>query len=71
MQAALEVTQEVSQLTKDAMNQHGELDSVISTGRSLVTRLERRDTTDRLLIGFASAVFMLIVAYIWKTRLWG
>lgn len=71
MQAALEVTQEVSHLAKDAINQHGELDSVIGAGRSLITRLERRDTTDRILIGFATAVFFLIVAYIWKSRMWG
>lgn len=71
MQAALETTQDVSQLANDAIDKHGDLDSAISTGRSLVTRLERRDTTDRILIWFATAVFMLIVAYIWKSRLWG
>ncbi len=68
MQAALEVTQEVSQLANDAIGHHGELAAGIQTGRSLITRLERRDMTDRLLIGFATAVFFLIVAYIWKTR---
>lgn len=71
MQAALEVTQDVSQLSKDAINQHGELGSAIGIGRSLATRLERRDTTDRILISFATAVFFLIVAYIWKSRIWG
>ena len=71
MQAALQVTQEVSQLTHDAITQHGELGSGIQTGRSLVTRLERRDTTDRLLIIAATSVFFLIVAYVWKTRILG
>ena len=44
---------------------------LLDSGRTLITRIERRDTTDRILIGFAAAVFVLIVAYIWKTRVLG
>ena len=44
---------------------------MVCSGRTLITRIERRDTTDRILIGFAATVFVLIVAYIWKTRMLG
>lgn len=71
MLAALEVTQDVSQLARDAIVQHGALGAGVQTGRALVTRLERRDTTDRVLILAATSVFFLIVAYIWKARMVG
>lgn len=71
MQAALDATLDVSNLAATALTHQSELGSGIGVGRSLITRIERRDATDRILISFAAAVFALVVACIWKARVWG
>ena len=71
MQAAREEVEQVSGLMREASQEHQNLQGHLGVGRGLVTRLERRDFTDKMLIGFATAVFFLIVAYITKQRMWG
>ena len=71
MQAAREATDETSDLMRDAAMRHEELSGQLGIGQGLVTRLERREMTDRILIGFATAVFFLIVLYVLKQRMWG
>lgn len=71
MQAARSEVDDVSGLMRDAAAQHKDLEGHLGIGRGLVTRLERREWTDRMLIGFATAVFFLIVLYILQQRLWG
>ncbi|KAI9138574.1 hypothetical protein BKA69DRAFT_763670 [Paraphysoderma sedebokerense] len=44
---------------------------VLRTSKNLITKLEQRDWTDKLLIFFAIAVFVLVVLYILKKRVWG
>ena len=71
MQAARSEVEEVSHLMADASGEHKNLESHLGIGRGLVRRLERREWTDRMLIGFATGVFFLIVLYVLKQRMWG
>lgn len=64
MQAARLETEETSKLQEDALQQHRSLEGGVQTGRRLVTRLARREQTDKMLLAFATAVFFLVVAYV-------
>ncbi len=66
MEAARETTQQVSELIGGAVGQSRELQGGLATGRGLISRLERRDFTDRLVIGFAFAIFVVVCGYILK-----
>jgi hypothetical protein len=68
MHAAKLETDVVSDLIKGATTQSHELQGGLSIGRGLITRLERRDFTDRVVIGFAFAIFVIVCGYIFKGK---
>ncbi|KAI9220827.1 Sec20-domain-containing protein [Blastocladiella britannica] len=57
-----------TRLLKQVKNEHNSLGGVLQSTKSLLTDLEHRDRTDKLIIGFAVLVFVSVVAYILKKR---
>jgi protein transport protein SEC20 len=62
--------EESSRLLRLAHGEYRGLDTVLRTSRQMLTRLERGDWTDRLLILFGLFVFLLVVLYVVKRRFW-
>ncbi|KAI9595182.1 Sec20-domain-containing protein [Syncephalis fuscata] len=59
-----------SRLLRAAHGEYRGLDTVLRTSRQVLTRLERGDWTDRLLILFGLFVFLLVVLYVVRRRFW-
>eukprot|EP01114_Cavostelium_apophysatum_P019145 TRINITY_DN6084_c0_g1_i1.p1 TRINITY_DN6084_c0_g1~~TRINITY_DN6084_c0_g1_i1.p1 ORF type:complete len:257 (-),score=41.77 TRINITY_DN6084_c0_g1_i1:25-795(-) len=53
----------------DIMNEHDDVASSIRQGKGMLSKLKRRDFTDRLLIVFGFIFFLLVVFYVVKSRL--
>jgi hypothetical protein len=49
----------------------GELGSALKTAQQSLTKLFRRDMTDRILLFLSVSVFIAVVLYILKARLYG
>ncbi|RKP25745.1 hypothetical protein SYNPS1DRAFT_28532 [Syncephalis pseudoplumigaleata] len=64
------MSKESSRLLRSAHGEYRALDTVLRTSRQVLTRLERGDWTDRLLILFGLFVFSLVVLYVIKRRFW-
>ncbi|KAM9962663.1 hypothetical protein ACTFIW_007442 [Dictyostelium discoideum] len=59
---------ESSKIVDKTVNQQKEYENITTEGKSLLTKLKRRDMTDKLLIWFGLIVFLLVVVYILKVR---
>ncbi|ORZ33041.1 Sec20-domain-containing protein, partial [Catenaria anguillulae PL171] len=57
-----------TRLLKQVNREYNTMTAVIRGARSLLTDLEQRDRTDKLVIGFACLVFVAVVLYILKKR---
>ena len=53
-------------------SQHGfgDLQGVLQTSKTLIRKLNQRDRIDKYLIFFGFVVFLLVVVYIVKKRIW-
>ncbi|KAF9437383.1 hypothetical protein BGZ76_000918 [Entomortierella beljakovae] len=60
---------ESSKTLKATVNEYQTYDEVLKRGKNLITKLNKADLMDRLLIGFGLLVFCLVVAYILKKRI--
>jgi len=58
-----------NKIINNTILQHKEYGSFVRSGRGLLTKLKRREFTDRLLIFFGVLLFLLVVLYIVKQRL--
>ncbi|KAI9012903.1 Sec20-domain-containing protein [Gaertneriomyces semiglobifer] len=73
VEKSMEVVKTLEDSTRVIQQTHNEYQtfgSVLRTSRQLVTQLQRRDWTDRLLLGFGLLVFILTVLAILRRRLW-
>ncbi|RKP09889.1 Sec20-domain-containing protein, partial [Thamnocephalis sphaerospora] len=61
---------ESSRMLRAAQGEYRALDGVLRASRQILSRLERGDWTDRLLILFGLLVFCLVVLHIVRRRLW-
>ena len=61
---------ESSRSVKTTYNEYRGFTSVVRSSKQLITKLEQSDWTDRLLILFGLFVFLLVVLYILKKRVW-
>lgn len=61
---------ESSQMLRKVQTEYQQLGSIVGTAQKLITKLNQRDLTDKLLIGFGLLVYILVVLYIVKQRLW-
>ncbi|KAF2077922.1 hypothetical protein CYY_000800 [Polysphondylium violaceum] len=59
---------EASKVVDKTLNQQKEYGGRTTEAKSLLTKLKRRDLTDKLLIYFGLLVFFLVVLYIFKAR---
>ncbi|KYR00253.1 sec20 family protein [Tieghemostelium lacteum] len=57
-----------SRVLEKTVDQQKEYSSRTAEAKSSITKLRRRDMTDKLLIYFAVFVFMLVVLYVFKVR---
>ncbi|KAK9762740.1 Vesicle transport protein S20 [Basidiobolus ranarum] len=64
------VLDDSSKMLRSTHNEYRGFNSVMRASKQLITKLEQSDWTDRLLILFGLLVFMLVVLYILKKRLW-
>ncbi|CAG8496559.1 12044_t:CDS:2 [Funneliformis mosseae] len=64
------VLDESSRTLKTTFNEYRGFSSVVRSSKQLITKLEQSDWTDRLLILFGLFVFILVVVYILKKRVW-
>ncbi|KAG0274119.1 hypothetical protein BGZ95_010075 [Linnemannia exigua] len=63
------VIDESSKTLKATVGEYHAYDEVLKRGKTLITKLNQADWTDRLLIGFGLLVFSLVVMYILKKRI--
>ncbi|ORX95899.1 Sec20-domain-containing protein, partial [Basidiobolus meristosporus CBS 931.73] len=64
------VLDDSSKMLRSTHNEYRGFHSVMRASKQLITKLEQSDWTDRFLILFGLLVFMLVVLYILKKRLW-
>ncbi|RGB26689.1 Sec20-domain-containing protein [Rhizophagus diaphanus] len=64
------ILDESSRTLKTTFNEYRGFSSVVRSSKQLITKLEQSDWTDRLLILFGLFVFLLVVVYILKKRVW-
>ncbi|RIA94825.1 Sec20-domain-containing protein [Glomus cerebriforme] len=64
------ILDESSRTLKTTFNEYRGFSSVVRSSKQLITKLEQSDWTDRLLILFGLFVFLLVVLYILKKRVW-
>ncbi|KAJ1965387.1 Vesicle transport protein S20 [Dimargaris xerosporica] len=62
--------EESSTLVRSALGEHQTLSSLLRTSQLVISKLEQGDLTDRLLLLFGLIVFITVVLYILKKRLW-
>jgi protein transport protein SEC20 len=58
-----------SEKLRDVGGEYTTYDSALKTSRGMLKTMQRRENTDRMLIGFGLLFFLLVVAYILKRRL--
>jgi Sec20 len=58
-----------SEKLRDVGGEYTAYDSTLKTSRGLLKNMQRREATDRILVGFGVAFFLFVVAYILKRRL--
>ena len=58
-----------SEKLRDVGGEYTQYGSTIQTSQNLLKNMQRREKTDRLLLGFGFLFFLLVVAYILKRRL--
>lgn len=63
-------TEDSTRLMQSVSSEYKTYSSVLGASRQLVTKLQRRDWTDRLLLLFGLVVFCLTVLSILRRRLW-
>ncbi|KAF9902571.1 Vesicle transport protein S20 [Linnemannia zychae] len=63
------VIDESSKTLRATVGEYHAYDEVLKRGKTLITKLNQADWTDRLLIGFGLLVFSLVVMYILKKRI--
>ena len=59
---------ETSGVIKKTLSEHNTLGDRVNSAKLLVTKFRRRDQTDKILIGFATLVFMLTCFYVVRKR---
>ncbi|CAG8531334.1 12885_t:CDS:2 [Cetraspora pellucida] len=64
------VLDESSRALKSTYSEYRGFSSVLRGSKQLITKLEQIDWTDRLLILFGLLVFVLVVLYVLKKRVW-
>ncbi|CAG8604488.1 6924_t:CDS:2, partial [Racocetra fulgida] len=64
------ILDESSRALKSTYSEYRGFSSVLRGSKQLITKLEQIDWTDRLLILFGLLVFVLVVLYILKKRVW-
>ncbi|CAG8743037.1 948_t:CDS:2, partial [Gigaspora rosea] len=64
------ILDESSRALKSTYSEYRGFSSVLRGSKQLITKLEQIDWTDRLLILFGLFVFVLVVLYILKKRVW-
>ncbi|KAI9104757.1 Sec20-domain-containing protein [Phlyctochytrium arcticum] len=62
--------EESTRVMSQTVGEYHAFSSILQTSRQLVTKLQRRDWTDRLLLMFGLVVFSLTVLSILRRRLW-
>jgi len=65
---SLDTLENSSQTISKLENEHGSITSYTRMGRQLITKMSRRDFTDRLLILGGFVLFFVVVLYILKKR---
>jgi hypothetical protein len=58
-----------SEKLRDVAGEYVTYDSSLKTSRGLLKTMQRREATDRILVGFGVVFFLFVVAYILKRRL--
>jgi len=67
--AALQQIDETNKVIDQTILKHRTYNTVVRTGKGYLTKLKRREFTDRMLILFSLVVFLLVVLYIAKARI--
>ena len=67
---AAESLDESSRTLKQVKAEYGRSEGALSTGGHVFSRLRQREFTDRILTWLGVLVFVLVVLYILKSRLW-
>ena len=62
---------ESSETVKETKDEYAGLGSIVGQSRRLITKYARRETTDKVLILFATAFFFAVVFYILRKRVLG
>ncbi|KAG0296056.1 Vesicle transport protein S20 [Dissophora globulifera] len=66
---SVKVIDDSSKTLKSTVDEYRTFDEVLKRGKTLITKLNQADWTDRLLIGFGLLLFSLVVMYILKKRI--
>ena len=59
---------ESSETVKETKDEYAGLGSIVGQSRRLITKYARRETTDKVLILFATAFFFAVVFYIFRKK---